>query len=149
MEVILLEKVRNLGSLGSQVKVKAGYARNFLIPYGKAVLANEKNKEEFESRREELEKAQHDLLAMATTRAKKLEGSTVEIASRASEEGKLFGSVNIRDVAKAITDQGNEVSSAEVILSTGAIKEIGTHTVTLSLHPEVTIQIQLSVVAEK
>ena len=115
MEVILLERIRNLGDLGEMVSVKAGYARNFLLPYKKAVVANEKNKAEFEARRAELEKAQADALATAQARADKLNGQSFLIKAKASEEGKLFGSIGPREVADAISASGTEVSKARCL----------------------------------
>jgi large subunit ribosomal protein L9 len=149
MEVILLEKVRNLGALGDQVKVKSGFARNFLIPYGKAVLANADNKAKFDARRAELEKVQGAALAAAQARAEKLNGATVQIARKLSEEGKLFGSVGIKDIVEALHAAGFEVTKSEIHLSAGAFKDIGDHEVAVSLHPEVNIKIIVSVVGEK
>jgi large subunit ribosomal protein L9 len=149
MEVILLEKVRNLGALGDQVKVKSGFARNFLIPYGKAVLANADNKAKFDARRAELEKVQGEALAAAQARAEKLNGATVQIARKLSEEGKLFGSVGIKDIVEALHAAGFEVAKSELHLSAGAFKDIGDHEVAVSLHPEVNIKIIVSVVGEK
>ena len=106
MEVILLEKVRNLGKLGDQVKVKAGFARNYLIPYGKAVTANEANRAKFEAQRAELEKAQADAVDRARSRADKMSGYTVQVVRKVSEEGKLFGSVGIRDICDAMEQAG-------------------------------------------
>lgn len=148
MEVILLDKIRNLGNLGDQVKVKAGYGRNYLIPYGKAVIANEQNKAEFEARRAELEKGQTDILAKAETRARNLTDCKVEIASRASEEGHLFGSVGAKEIADALTATGTEIERAEVQLPEGPIKLVGEHAITLVLHPEVTITVNVSVIPE-
>jgi large subunit ribosomal protein L9 len=149
MEVILLEKVRNLGALGDQVKVKSGFARNFLIPYGKAVLANADNKAKFDARRAELEKVQGAALAAAQARAEKLNGATVQIARKLSEEGKLFGSVGIKDIVEALHAAGFEVAKSELHLSAGPFKDIGDHEVAVSLHPEVNIKIIVSVVGEK
>src|SRR4030066_1021681 len=106
MEVILLEKVRNLGDLGEQVKVKSGFARNYLIPYGKAVTANEENRAKFEAQRAKLEMAQADALGKAQARAEKLTGFTVQIVRKVGEEGKLFGSVGIRDICAAMKQAG-------------------------------------------
>ncbi|MDH5649226.1 MAG: 50S ribosomal protein L9 [Gammaproteobacteria bacterium] len=148
MEVILLDKIRRLGSLGDQVKVKPGYARNYLIPYGKAVIANEQNKAEFETRRAELEAAQKDILGKAESRASHLKDAKVQITSRASDEGHLFGSVGAREIADALTAAGTEVSRSEVLLPEGPIKAVGEYEVNLSLHPEVTVIVAVSVVAE-
>jgi large subunit ribosomal protein L9 len=148
MEVILLDKIRNLGNLGDQVRVKSGYGRNYLIPYGKAVIANEKNKAEFESRRTELEKTQTDVLAKAETRAKNLAGCKIEIVSRASDEGHLFGSVGAKEVADTLTATGTEVERSEVRLPDGPIKLVGEHAITVVFHPEVSITVNVSVIPE-
>jgi large subunit ribosomal protein L9 len=149
MEVILLEKVRNLGGLGDQVKVKSGFARNFLIPYGKAVVANAENKSKFEARRAELEKAQADAVGEAKARAEKLAGATVQIARKISEEGKLFGSVGIKDIVEALHAAGFEVEKSELHLPSGPIKEVGDHEVSVTLHSEVDAKVIVSVVGEK
>ncbi len=149
MEVILLEKVRNLGNLGDQVKVKSGFARNFLIPYGKAVTANEANRAKFEAQRAELEKAQADALGKAQARAEKMTGYTVQIVRKVSEEGKLFGSVGIRDICDAVEQAGFELERSEIHLDRGPLKEIGDHEVSVSLHPEVNFKIIVSVIGEK
>jgi len=148
MNVILLEKVRNLGELGQEVKVKSGFARNYLLPYGKAVAANAENREKFESRREELEKAQADSVGSAQARGEKLDGATVQILVKAGEEGKLFGSVGAREIADALIAAGFEAERSEVQLPDGPIKDIGDHEVALSLHPEVSVKTIVSVVAE-
>ncbi|MBI3777879.1 MAG: 50S ribosomal protein L9 [Gammaproteobacteria bacterium] len=149
MEVILLEKVRNLGSLGEQVKVKSGFARNYLIPYGKAVTANEENRAKFEAQRAELEKAQADALGKAQIRAEKMTGFTVQIVRKVSEEGKLFGSVGIRDICEAMEQAGFALERSELHLDRGPLKEVGDHEVSVSLHPEVNFKIIVSVVGEK
>ena len=149
MEVILLEKVRNLGDLGEQVKVKSGFARNYLIPYGKAVTANEANRAKFEVRRAELEMAQADVLGKARARGEKLNGATVQIVRKVSEEGKLFGSVGIRDICDAVEQAGFELERSEVHLDRGPLKEIGDHEISVSLHPEVNFKLIVSVVGEK
>lgn len=149
MQIILLEKVRNLGELGDQVNVRPGYARNFLIPAGKAVAANDRNRAYFESRRAELEKAQADAFARAQARAEAMRGATVQIARKASEEGKLFGSVATTDVAEAMTAAGFPLAKSEIQLSQGPLKALGDHAVQVSLHPEITFTITVSVVGEK
>ena len=149
MEVILLEKVRNLGNLGEQVKVKSGFARNYLIPYGKAVTANEENRAKFETRRAELEKAQTDALGKAQTRAEKMTGYTVQVVRKVSEEGKLFGSVGIRDICDAMQQAGFELARPEIHLDRGPLKEIGDHEISVSLHPEVNFKLIVSVIGEK
>ena len=148
MEVILLEKIRNLGDLGDQVTVKPGYGRNFLIPQGKAVRATEENKQVFESRRAELEQAASESLSTAQARAAKMEGLELNIARRASDEGKLFGSVAVTDIIEAVRDTGNEIDKVEVNLPEGAIKVVGEHEVGISLHPEVSLTLKINVTAE-
>lgn len=148
MQLILLEKIRNLGELGDVVNVKAGYGRNFLLPHGKAVTATRENKEAFEARRAELERAQADALGQAQTRAQSLNGVVVSIARKAGEEGKLFGSVGTGDIAEAVTAAGHTLAKAEVHLPSGPLKELGNHEIAVSLHPEVQCKITVSVVAE-
>lgn len=148
MQVILLEKVANLGSLGDIVKVKDGYGRNFLIPQGKAKRATEANKAEFAARRAELEKQQAAILAAAQARAEKLANFVVSIAQKAGVDGRLFGSVTNFDIAEAITAKGVEVVKAEVRLPNGPLKAIGDYTITLVLHHDVTADVIVNVVAE-
>lgn len=148
MEVILLEKVGKLGGLGDKVTVKSGFGRNFLIPYGKAVPANAANVAEFEARRAELEKAAAEKLAAAEARAEELNGKAVTIVSKAGDEGKLFGSIGVRDVADAVTAAGTEVSKSEVRLPEGPIRNTGDFEVDVQLHSDVIATINLSVVAE-
>ena len=148
MEVILLEKVANLGSLGDKVKVKAGYGRNFLLPYGKAVPATADNLKAFEERRAELEKAATEKLAAAQARGEALNGVSVTITSKAGEEGKLFGSIGVRDVADAITAAGTEVEKSEVRLPEGPLRVVGEYEIELQLHSDVSVSINLAVVAE-
>ncbi len=145
MEIILIEKVANLGQLGDIVRVKDGYARNFLIPQGKAKRATAANMAEFEARRAELEKIQAEKLAEAQARVEKLEGFMLQITRKAGVDGKLFGSVTNADIAEALTEQGSAVSKAEVRLPEGPLKAIGDYPVTLSLHTDVTINITVSV----
>ena len=148
MDVILLEKVANLGSLGDKVKVKAGYDRNFLLPYGKAVAATADNLKAFEERRAELEKAAAEKLAAAQARGEALEGASVTITSKAGEDGKLFGSIGVRDIADAITATGTEVEKSEVRLPEGPLRVVGEYEIELQLHSDVTVHINLAVVAE-
>jgi len=148
MEVILLEKVGKLGGLGDKVNVKAGFGRNYLIPYGKAVPANAANVAEFEARRAELEQAAADKLSAAEARAEQLNEFAVTITSKAGDEGKLFGSIGVRDIADAITAAGIEVSKSEVRLPEGPIREVGEYDVAVQLHSDVTTAIKLTVVAE-
>jgi large subunit ribosomal protein L9 len=149
MQVILLEKVRNLGALGDEVRVKSGFARNYLIPYGKAVTANAENKAKFEARRAELEKHQAESMNAAKARAEKLNGVTLQIARKVSEEGKLFGSVGLKDIVDTATAAGFEIAKSELHLPTGPLKETGDHAITVTLHPEVEVKIIVSVVGEK
>lgn len=149
MNIILLDKVANLGSLGDQVAVKAGYARNFLFPQGKAVPANKDNIEKFEQRRAELEAKLTADLAAANERAEQVAAlSEVTIASKAGDEGKLFGSIGTRDIADAITEAGVAVAKSEVKLPNGTLRETGEFDISLQLHAEVTATVKLVVVAE-
>lgn len=148
MQIILMEKVANLGQLGDVVKVKDGYARNFLIPQGKAKRANEANLAQFEAKRAELERQQAELLAKAQERAEKLEGYMLQIAQKAGVDGRLFGSVGTGDIVEALQSQGFDVNKAEVRMPTGAIKQIGDYPVTLSLHTDVTATITVSVLGQ-
>ena len=144
MQVILLDKVANLGSLGDQVNVKAGYARNFLVPQGKAVPATKKNIEFFEARRAELEAKLAEVLAAANARAEKINAlETVTIASKAGDEGKLFGSIGTRDIADAVTAAG-----VEVRLPNGVLRTTGEHEVSFQVHSEVFAKVIVNVVAE-
>jgi large subunit ribosomal protein L9 len=149
MQVILMEKVVNLGGLGDVVKVKDGYARNFLIPQGKAKRATPENLAEFEQRRAELEKAQADQLAAAQARAQALEGLAVQISRKAGVDGRLFGSVTTHDIVDALAALGHEVERAAVRLPQGPLKGIGEHAVELALHSDVLAQITVSVVGEQ
>jgi len=148
MQVILLEKVGKLGDLGDQINVKAGFGRNYLIPYGKAVPATEANVAEFEGRRAELEKAAAEKSSLAESRAEKLAELAITIEANAGDEGKLFGSIGTRDIAEAITATGQDVSKSEVRLPEGVIREVGEYEVDIQLHSDVTATIKLSVVAE-
>jgi large subunit ribosomal protein L9 len=149
MQVILLEKVANLGQLGEVVKVKPGYARNFLIPTGKAKRATEANLAEFETRRAELEKAQNQMLSTAEERAAKLEGIGVQVAQKAGVDGRLFGSVTNYDISEALKTQGFDVPKAAVRLPDGPLKHIGEYEITLDLHTDVKAHIKVTVVAEQ
>lgn len=148
MDIILLEKVRNLGELGDQVTVRPGYGRNFLIPHGKAVRATAANKAAFDARRAELEKQQAEALGAARARAEGLQGLELAVGRRASEEGRLFGSVGTTDIVEAARMAGHAVEKSEIVLSQGALKELGEHDVTVSLHPEVEVKIRVKVFAE-
>lgn len=148
MQVILLEKVANLGNLGDLVKVKSGYARNYLVPQGMATAATEENIKRFEERRVELEKASADKLQAAQARGGEIEGKSVELAEHASEEGKLFGSVGVMEVAEAFTAAGFELAKAEVQLPEGPLKDLGEHEVAVTLHPEVTVNVIVNIIAD-
>ena len=148
MNVILLEKVGKLGNLGDQVAVKAGFGRNFLIPYGKAVPATKDNIVAFEARRAELEKNAAALKAAAEERAQKLSELTVSIAANAGDEGKLFGSIGTRDIAEAITATGIEVNKSEVRLPEGVIRETGEFEIAIQLHSDVTQTVTVTVIPE-
>ncbi|MBD8514753.1 50S ribosomal protein L9 [Photobacterium sp. WH77] len=148
MQVILLDKIGNLGSLGDQVSVKAGYARNFLIPQGKAVMATKSNVEMFETRRAELEAKVAEQLTAAQARAEKVNAlEAVVIASKAGDEGKLFGSIGTRDIADAVTAAGVEVAKSEVRLPEGALRTTGEYEISLQLHSDVFATVKLEVVA--
>ncbi len=149
MEVILLEKINKLGNLGDQVRVKAGYGRNYLIPIGKAVTATPENVEIFESRRAELEKAQADTLGTATARAEKMNVVEVTLARKAGEEGKLFGSVSAADIAEAVVAAGVELAKNEVRLPEGPLRALGEFEVVTHLHADVDARIKVTVVAEE
>lgn len=148
MELILLEKVQNLGDLGDKVKVKPGFGRNYLVPRGKAVPATKENIAEFEQRRAELEKLASDKLVSATGRAKLLEGVEVTIPAHASEEGKLYGSIGPREIAEAVTELGEELLKSEVVMGEGPIRYVGEHDVLIHLHADVETEIKVIVSPE-
>jgi large subunit ribosomal protein L9 len=148
MQVILMEKVINLGSLGDVVKVKDGYARNFLIPQGKAKRATDAAKAEFEAKRADLEKKAGEILTAAQARAEKLEGYMVQVTQKAGVDGRLFGSVTNSDIAEALTKQGFEVKKGEVIMPNGPLKTIGDVSIRLHLHTDVNANITVSVLGE-
>jgi large subunit ribosomal protein L9 len=145
MQVILLEKIDNLGGIGDLVKVKPGYARNFLVPKGKATVATPDNIAKFEERRAELEKRASAELNTAKARAKKLEGQAVRIRAQAGPEGKLFGSIGTVDIAEAISALGFEVERSEVRLPEGPLRVVGDHEVELHLHSDVNVTITVAV----
>ena len=147
MEVILLEKIVNLGDLGDRVKVKAGYGRNFLLPTGKAVPATGANVEEFEARRAELEKAAQDKLAAAQSRAEALEGKNFTVSAKAGDEGKLFGSIGAKDIADLITAAGTDVEKSEVRLPEGPLRNVGEFEVGIQVHSDLTATVVITVVA--
>ena len=149
MEVILLENIGNLGSLGDKVDVKAGFGRNYLIPQGKAVPATADAIAEFEARRAELEAAAAEQLAAAETRAEAINGlELITITANAGEEGKLFGSIGTRDIAEAVSAAGVEIDKSEVRLPEGALREVGEYEVDIQVHGDVTAIIALAVVPE-
>lgn len=147
MQVILLEKVVNLGGLGDKVRVKPGYGRNFLIPYGKAVPATAENVAAFEAKRAEYEAKAKALLGEAESRKAGLEGVEVAIAANASPEGKLYGSISARDIAEALTAAGHKVAKSEIILA-GPIRAVGEYEVLVHLHADVETTVKLVVKAE-
>lgn len=147
MEVILLEKIANLGNLGDKVAVKAGYARNFLLPFGKATPATAENVAAFEARRAELEKLAAEKKAEADARAAQLAELTVTISANAGEEGKLFGSIGTRDIADAVTAAGVAIEKSEVRLPDGALRAVGEFDVVVQLHTDVETTVKLVVVA--
>ncbi|QID18400.1 50S ribosomal protein L9 [Nitrogeniibacter mangrovi] len=149
MQIILLEKVGKLGNLGDVVKVKDGYARNFLIPQGKAKRATESNMAEFEARRAELEKAQADKLAAAQALAEKLEGLMVQITRNAGMDGRLFGSVTNADVAEALEAQGFEIERSSIRMPEGPLKAVGDVQLEVGLHSDVVTTITVSVLGEQ
>ena len=149
MEVILLQKVANLGNIGDRVKVKPGFGRNFLLPQGKAALATAANVAKFEERRTELEKRAADDLSAARTRAVRLEGHALTITAKVGGEGKLFGSIGTADIAEALSAEGIEVERSEVRLPGGPIRLIGEHHVKVHLHSDVEVDLMVTVAAEE
>jgi large subunit ribosomal protein L9 len=149
MDVILLEKVKNLGDLGDTVKVKAGYGRNFLLPQGKALAATPDNLKVFETRKAELLKKASDSLGAAKMRAEKLGGKTLVIQALTAEEGKLYGSVGPSDIVRAAQGAGVEIKRSEIEMPTGPIRQLGSYPITLRLHTEVETKITISVEEEK
>jgi len=149
MQVILMEKVVNLGQLGDVVKVKNGFARNFLIPQGKAKRATENNVADFAARRTELEAADQAKLADAQARGAKMNGLTVQIVQKAGVDGKLFGSVTNADIAVALVAQGHQVEKSQVRMPEGHLKQIGDHPVSIALHPDVVAEVVVAVLGEQ
>lgn len=149
MQIILLEKVANLGQLGDVIRVKDGYARNFLIPKGKAKRASAANLAEFEVRRAELEKQQAEILAAAKARAEKLSGTSITVKQKAGVDGRLFGSVTNSDIAEALTAAGVAVVKAEVRMPEGPIKLVGESIVAIALHHDVVVEVTVVVVGEQ
>jgi large subunit ribosomal protein L9 len=149
MQVILLEKVVNLGGLGDVVKVKDGFARNYLIPHGKAKRATPENLKEFESRRAELERVQAGALAAAQERGAKIDGLTVQVTRKAGVDGRLFGSVTTYDIAEALQGLGHEVERAAIRLPQGPLKAIGDYPIAVALHGDVVVHVTVSVLGEQ
>ncbi|MDP3269737.1 MAG: 50S ribosomal protein L9 [Legionella sp.] len=149
MEVILLEKVRNLGGLGDKVTVKSGYGRNFLIPQNKAVFATSKSIELFEQRRAELEKKAQQSLALAEQRAAKLNDTNLVVAAMASDEGKLYGSVGVNEIKDALVAKSIEISKREIVMPEGPLHSIGNYTVEIHVHSDVIAHLQVEIVPSK
>lgn len=149
MQVILLEKIVNLGGLGDVVKVKAGFARNYLIPHGKAKRATPGNVAEFEQRRAELERAQADALAKAQEKAAKLDGLMLRITQKAGVDGKLFGSVTNVDISAALKVQGFDIPKAAIRMPQGPLKTVGDHPLKIALHADVVVTVTVSVLGEQ
>ena len=149
MEVILLEKVRNLGNLGDKVQVKAGYGRNFLIPQSKAVFATAKSIELFEQRRAELEKKAQQSLSTAEQRAAKLNDLTLVISAMASDEGKLYGSVGVNEIKDALIEKAVEISKREIVMPEGPLHSVGNYVVEIHVHSDVIANLQIEIVAAK
>ena len=148
MDVILLEKIGGLGELGDKVSVRSGYGRNFLLPTGKAVIANAENLEKVESKRIELEKGQKEVLEAAQSKAEALAPIELNISARVGEENKLYGSVGTQEIAEAIVKAGVAVEKKEILLPNGALREAGTHEVDVRLHPDITVKINLTISPE-
>ena len=149
MEVILLEKIDNLGGLGDKVRVRPGYARNYLLPQGKAKFATPENIAEFEARRAELERAAAEALAAAETRRESLAGMVIEMKAKAGSEGKLFGSIGPGDIADAVTARGVELEKREVRLPEGPLRQVGEYEIELHLHADVNADIRIIVIGEE
>ena len=149
MQVILLQKVANLGNIGDRVKVRSGYGRNFLLPQGKATLATAENIARFEARRAELEKAAREHLESASERAEAMKEFKLTIPAKAGTEGKLFGSIGTADIAEACTKQGFKVERSEVRLPSGPLRTLGEHLVNLHLHADVDVPLAVSIVPEE
>jgi large subunit ribosomal protein L9 len=149
VQVILLQKVANLGNIGDRVKVRSGFGRNFLLPQGKATLATPENVARFEARRAELEKAAREHLESAGERAVALKDFKLTIHAKAGTEGKLFGSIGTADIAEAVSKAGFKIERSEVRLSTGPLRAVGEHLVNLHLHADVDVPLAVSIVAEE
>jgi len=149
MEVILLESIAKLGDLGDKVSVKSGYGRNYLIPQHKAVPATRENVEAFEARKAELQRQEDDKLAQASARAEKIGALSLSLTSKAGEEGKLFGSITVRDIAEAAASEGVEIEKSEIRLPEGPLRELGDYEINVHLHGEVNVVLKVSVIAEE
>ena len=149
MDVILLQKVANLGNIGDRVKVRSGYGRNFLLPGGKATLATPDNVARFEARRDELEKAAREHLTSAQDRATALKDFKLVITSKAGTEGKLFGSIGTSDIAEALGKQGFKIERSEVRMPNGPLRMVGDHSIGLHLHADIDVPLAVSIVAEE
>ncbi|MGH8220515.1 MAG: 50S ribosomal protein L9 [Steroidobacteraceae bacterium] len=149
MDVILLEKVANLGNIGDRVKVRSGFGRNFLLPHGKATLATAENVAKFEARRAELERTAHEQLESAQRRCEDLKDFRLTITAKAGTEGKLFGSIGTSDIAEACTRAGHPISRSEVRLPAGPLRTVGEHAVTLHLHADIDAQLPVTIIAEE
>lgn len=149
MQVILLEKVRKLGSLGDKVEVAAGYGRNYLIPQNKAVYATEASIREFEKRRAELEKKEQQALSAAEQRAAKLNDTTIVIAAQASDEGKLYGSVGPNEIKDALKEKSLDVSKREIVMSNGPLHSVGQYVIDIHVHSDVIAKLQVEVIPAK
>lgn len=148
MEVILVEKIRNLGTIGDKVKVKAGFARNFLLPQGKALRVTAENMAELQKKKAELEKIAAEQLAASQKRAAAFMELVLTISAKAGEEGKLYGSIGTREIAQAITDAGHAINKSEVLLPEGPIRMVGEYNIDLQLHGEVMSSVKITVVSE-
>jgi large subunit ribosomal protein L9 len=149
MEIILLQKVANLGQIGDRVKVKSGYARNYLVPTGRATMATPANIAKFEAQRHELEAKAHEELASAQARALNFENFKLEISAKAGSEGKLFGSIGTADIAEAAVKSGHPITRSEVRMPNGPIRTTGEHPVQLHLHTDVNVTLMVTIVAEE
>jgi len=150
MDIILLEKVTNLGNLGEKVSVRPGYGRNFLMPYGKAVPATKENLEKFEAQRAELEKTANEKLATANTRSEQIQAlGVISIVHKAGEEGKLFGSVSPAEIASIITEKGVALEKREITMPEGPIRVVGDYSIGIVLHSDVSISVSVNVTAEE
>ena len=149
MEVILLQKVANLGNVGDRVKVKSGFGRNYLLPHGKATVATPDNVARFEARRSELERAAREHLSTAEERAEALKDFKLTIPAKAGTEGKLFGSIGTSDIAEAATRSGFKIQRSEVRLPNGALRTLGEHSVTLHLHADIDVPLTVIIVPEE